>query len=447
MVEQAAGYRGNYHNGKIPRRIQNSPNSRKKEDIMKNLRLMTFFCSALGLLGVFSHTFPAFAHQDDPHSPPSPIPLTTTASDVTANRENPIILQTFVGHAAAHLGGVTTFAEAGELVDEFRKTGDWNDGSTYLVLLTGNGGVHAHTVNRELEDEDWSMLEDSKGNAVGQGFLNAQAPIGGFVDYYNDNDGDKKSYAVPFTDPFTMQPYILIGGFDLQPEVVDIPYDQLHGADTITPFITAEEVDTKEELKMFVKGAIEFFDSALADPQIDLAKTRKLFRAEDGPWRHISTYIWIMDDEGNVIFNGGNRNIEQTNLLRGQNPTLVDIIERLIEASKKTEEDERFVNYDWDDPSIEGDEAPGGGGSSPKLGYVEPFPNPFNPGQTFIFGSGLYLGSETPETETPEMETTDDGGCAISGTRNTTQGSLFNLFLVMSVLFLAVSFKRRSALG
>ena len=176
-----------------------------------------------------------------------------------------------------------------------------------------------------------------------------------------------------------------------------------------------------------------------------------------------------MDDQGNVIFNGGNRNIEQTNLLRGQNQTLVDIIERLIEASKKTEEDERFVNYDWDDPAVEGDEAPGGGagGSSPKLGYVEPFPNPFNSSQIFIFGSGLYLGSETPETETPEMETpemetpemetpemetpemetSDDGGCAISGTRNTTQSSLFNLFLVMSVLFLAVSFKRRSALG
>ncbi len=403
----------------------------------------------MGLLGVFSYTFPAFAHQGDPHTDISPIPLTTTASDVT----NDFTLQTFVGHAAAHLQGVTTFAEATELVDEFRnQMGDWNDGSTYLVLLTGSGGVQTHTVNRELEDEDWSMLEDSKGNPVGQGFLSAQAPIGGFVDYYND--GEKRSYAIPFTDPFTMQPYILIGGFDLQPEVVDIPYDQLPGADTITPSITAEEVDTREELKMFVKGAIDFFESALTNSQIDLAKTRKLFRAEDGPWRHVSTYIWIMDDEGNVIFNGGNRNIEQTNLLRGQNPTLVDIIERLIEASKKTEEDERFVNYDWDDPNIEGDEAPGGGagGSSPKLGYVEPFPNPFNPSQTFIFGSGLYLGSETPETETPEMETTemettDDGGCAISGTRNTTQGGLFNLFLVMSVLFLAVSFKRRSALG
>ena len=401
--------------------------------IKSSLIVCLLACASLAV------SFPAFAHQDDPHSDVSPIPLTSTASDVTADRSNGFILQNFVGHAAAHMGSVTTFAEATELVDEFRKMGDWNDGSTYLVLLTGSGGVQAHTVNRELEDEDWSMLVDSEGNAVGQGFLNAPVLTGGFVNYYND--GDKRSYAIPFNDPFTMQRYILVGGFDLQPEVKDIPYDQLPGANTITPSVTAQDVDTREELKMFVKGAIDFFESALTDSQIDLAKTRKLFRAEDGPWRHVSTYIWIMDDKGNVIFNGGNRNIEQTNLLRGQNQTLVDIIERLIEASKKTEEDERFVNYDWDDPNIEGDEAPGGGagGSSPKLGYVEPFPNPFNTDQIFIFGSGLYL--------EPGTETSDDGGCAISGTRNTAQGSLFNLFLVMSVLFLAVSFKRRSALG
>ena len=317
--------------------------------------------------------------------------------------------------------------------------GDWNDGSTYLVLLTGSGGVQAHMVNRELEDEDWSTLLDSQGKPVGENFLNVKSEFGDFVDYYNNGD-KKKSYAIPFIDPFTMQPYILIGGFDLQPKVETVPYENLPGADTIKPSITAEEVETKEDLKKFVKGAIDFFEAALADPEVDLVKARKLFRAEDGPWRHVSTYIWIMDDEGNVIFNGGNRNIEQTNLLRSQDQDLVDIIQRLIDASTK-EEEERFVNYDWDDPAVVGDEPPGGGagGSSPKLGYVEPFPNPYNSDQIFIFGSGLYLGSE--------METPDDGGCAISGTRNTTQSTVFNLFLVMSVLFLAVSFKRRPALG
>ena len=196
----------------------------------------------------------------------------------------------------------------------------------------------------------------------------------------------------------------------------------------------------KGKLKMFVKGGIDFFSRTLINPDIDLATARKLFRAEDGPWRHVSTYIYIMDSKGNVIFNGGNKNIEQTNLLQSQDSTLVDTIRRLIAASEKTNEDERFVEYNWDNPAVDGDSPPGGGagGSSPKLGYVETYtitiPGIPSAEQVLIFGSGLYLGSDTD----------DDGACAIAGNGNTTQSTIFNLFLVMSVLFLAISFKRRS---
>ena len=398
---------------------------------MKTLRLMAFFCSVLGLLGVFSDVRSAVAHSSDQHTE------TATAADVVSGGAS---LEDFVNHAKAHIGETTSFGELTELVNEFRNDGgDWKSGSIYLVILTSpGGGVQTHANNRELEDEDWSMLEDDQGSDVGQSFLSV-GTAGNTVDYYNQTA--KQSYAVEFSDPFVpILKYVLIGGFDYEPEIEEVPYDQIPGFDIITPDVTAEDVDTREELKAFVKGAIDFFKSALTNPKIDLAKTRKLFRAEDGPWRHVSNYIWIMDNGGNVIFNGGNKNIEQTNLLQNQDPDLVDIIQRLIAASEKENEDERFVEYNWDDPNIEGDEAPGGGagGTSPKLGYVEAFSNPANPSQEFIFGSGLYLGSDTSE---------DDGGCAISGTRNTTQGSLFNLFLVMSVLFLAVSFKRRSALG
>ena len=130
-------------------------------------------------------------------------------------------------------------------------------------------------------------------------------------------------------------------------------------------------------------------------------------------------------------------------MLQSQDSALVDTIQRLIAASEKENEDERFVEYNWDNPAIDGDSPPGGGagGSSPKLGYVETLAIPGVP-QVFIFGSGLYLGSDTPETDTD-----DDGACAIAGDGNTTQNTIFNLFLVMSVLFLAVSFKRRSVLG
>ena len=400
---------------------------------MKTIKLLVLFCSVLGLVGVFSDVRPAVAHSSNPHT--ADAALTATAADVVADSAN---LENFVNHAKAHILETTSFGESTELVNEFRNDdGDWKSGSIYLVILTSpGGGVQSHANNRKLEDEDWSMLQDSQGNNVGQDFLSV-GTAGGGIDYYNQTA--KQGYAVEFADPFVpILKWILIGGFDYEPDVLEIPYDQIPGADIITPTVTAKEVDTREELKMFVQGAIDFFASALLDPtRVDLAKVRKLFRAEDGPWRHVSTYIWIMDNGGNVIFNGGNKNIEQTNLLRGQNQSLVDIIQRLIAASEKENEDERFVEYNWDDPNIEGDEAPGGGagGTSPKLGYVKAFPNPFNPSQEFIFGSGLYLGSDTSK---------DDGACAIAGDRNTAQSTVFNLFLIMSTLFLATSFKRRS---
>ena len=406
---------------------------------MKTLRLLVLFCSVLGLVGVFSDVRPAVAHSSNQHTE------TATAADVVSGDAS---LENFVNHAATHIGETATFGELTQLVTDFRTDdGVWKSGSTYLIILTSpGGGVQSHANNRELEDEDWSMLEDSRGNPVGQGFLSV-GPAGGPVNYYDQTA--KQSYAVESIDPFVpLLKYVLIGGFDYEPEIQQVPYDQIAGADTIIPPVTAEDVSAsvgdldvaKEKLKIFVQGAIDFFRSTLFDPNVDLANARKLFRAEDGPWRHVSTYIYIMDNDGNVIFNGGNKNIEQTNLLQSQDPTLVDTIQRLIAASEKENEDERFVNYNWDNPAVDGDSPPGGGGggSSPKLGYVETLALPGVP-QVFIFGSGLYLGSDTPETDTA-----DDGACAIAGNGNTTQNTIFNLFLVMSVLFLAISFKRRS---
>ena len=303
--------------------------------------------------------------------------------------------------------------------------------------------MQSHANNRELEDEDWSMLEDSQGNEVGRGFLSV-GTAGGLVNYHNQTD--KQSYAVEFADPVTPGlEWVLVGGFDYEPGVQPVPYAEIPYVDDIpSPTTEAKDVDTREELKMFVKDAIKFFQNTLintlTNPNLDLAKARKFFRAEDGPWRHVSTYIYIMDNGGNVIFNGGNRNIEQTNLLQSQDSTLVDTIRRLIAASEKTNEDERFVEYNWDNPAVDGDSPPGGGagGSSPKLGYVETYTITISgipsAEQVLIFGSGLYLGSDTGV----------DGACAIAGNGNTTQSTIFNLFLVMSVLFLAISFKRRS---
>ena len=190
----------------------------------------------------------------------------------------------------------------------------------------------------------------------------------------------------------------------------------------------------EQELKTFVEEAVLFFAGAIVLPDIDPVRLRTIFRLDRGPWRYISTYIYIMDGDGNVIFNGANRNIEQTNLLN--HPDVGEDIARLIDASKMP--GGGFVEYNWEDPAVEGDgEQHGGpGGDSPKLGYTKAHSSDKdNPdASVYIFGSGLYL--EPSEEE-------DDGGCSLSGTANSAEGSLLSMLLAVSAMLSVVFVRQR----
>lgn len=403
----------------------------------KTKHLIFLFC-VMGLLGaVFFHALPAAAHNSSQH-PTNNI----TVSDVSDDKT----LENFVKHAAAHLSEATTFSETLEILNGFRdESGDWNDGSTYLVLLTSGGGVYVHSKNRELEDQDWSELKDGAGKNVGQEFLK-----GGLVIYSTG-----KAYAhhfpapaVPFANPRSSDMFILVGGFGYEPEVIgqkksyedlieSIPQDKRPRPSKEAFEIGGEETREmdEQELKTFVEEAVLFFAGAIVLPDIDPVRLRTIFRLDKGPWRHISTYIYIMDGDGNVIFNGANRNIEQTNLLN--NPDVGEDIARLIDAAKMP--GGGFVEYNWEDPAVEGDgEQHGGpGGDSPKLGYTKSHSSDKdNPdASVYIFGSGLYL--------EPSEEEDDDGGCALSGTANSTEGALLSMFLVVSAIFSVVFVRQR----
>ena len=137
-----------------------------------------------------------------------------------------------------------------------------------------------------------------------------------------------------------------------------------------------KEEEDRELLKLFVEEASNFFLRASSRPEIDVIQLRRLFRIEGGPWRDGSTYIYIMDERGNVIFNGANRSIEQTKLW-----DLEDngdyFIRRIIAAAKTRDEHGGFVGgfveYNWNDPEDPNDDPPGGGagGTSPKLAYAK----------------------------------------------------------------------------
>ena len=415
---------------------------------MKTMRHLIFLFCVLGLVGAVSfHVPPASSHGSSDHM------MNMTASGVSDDQA----LGEFVKHAAAHLSEATTFSEALGILNEFRDDeGEWNDGSTYLVLLTGEGGVYVHSNNRELEDQNWSQLEDEAGKNVGQEFLKQQ---GGLVTY-----SAGKAYAhpftasvVPFSHPSQGTQFVLVGGFTYEPQVirqkesyedvVENLVDSVH-ADQIDLFPTKKaqqvgsaekedgekktEEERKQELQAFVDEAILLFTGAIVLPGIDPVRLRTIFRLDNGPWRHVSTYIYIMDEKGNVIFNGANRNIEQTNLL--DNPDVGDDIARLIAAAKMS--GGGFVDYNWEDPAIVGDgEQHGGpGGDSPKLGYTKLVSsdkdNPSAP--VYIFGSGVYLGPSE-----------DDGGCALSETTNSAKGALVGMFIVIFAMLCVVFVRRR----
>ena len=449
---------------------------------MKSIELLAGFFFVVGLISVFLDACPAFAHSSDLHADTG---LTATVGDVVSDNAS---LENFAEHAAAHLSEAQSFATTLELLNEFRNEGgEWNDGSTYLILLTrGNrhtgvgegysGGVYVHSKHRELEDLDWSNIRDAAGNDVGQQFLGEE---GGFVEYYAEGESTpRQSYAFPFAAPFVplsnpvateRKGFVLVGGFDYEPQVFSSPasFEELieelfselwsgSGEDRetnrelvhkiVNPELNARDVggnqdleQDKEELRQFVEEAFRFFTGAFVIPVFDPVISRRLFRFEGGPWRHISTYIYIMDDRGNVIFNGANRSIEQTNLWH--HPEVGSAIQELIAVAQ--EPGGGFVEYNWDDPNVRGDEPSGGGagGSSPKLGYAKAFPvdkpakgedSVANP-RIYIFGSGLYLGEPSVQG--------DEGGCTITGAEDTLEDAVFNLLLVVSALFLAISFK------
>ena len=102
-----------------------------------------------------------------------------------------------------------------------------------------------------------------------------------------------------------------------------------------------EDVDCEEELQEFVIEAMGVFSHIMGSAGGDVVRLRSLFRLIPDPpvpalWRHLATYIYIMDDRGNVIFNGANRNIEQTNLLDLKDDNGVRFIQDIIAKAKES---------------------------------------------------------------------------------------------------------------
>lgn len=331
----------------------------------------------LGLAGLFVAVSPTVAQSPE-----------TTASEVV-DRET---LQAFVEGARAWSA---TFTDPNDFVPyttTISTEGAWKHGNTYLILMQPNGTVLFHAGDPNANGKYLNDIEDARGNKVVQALIEAANAGGGFVEYYwddpaqeGDEDTPKIAYATSYTSGTTGTPIILIGGY--YQEVAQAGFPPLDPSLVPMPEVTAADVVDRETLKAYVQGAMGSFITLL--DQIGLERFLQhvdIFREEGGPWRKDSVYFFVFSTDGFVLFHAVDRSLElNTSDLDKTDVNGVKYLRELIRVAK---EGGGFVQYNFDDPAVVGDEDTG----SPKISYAE---LATYQGQEYIFGSGLYTGAAT----------------------------------------------------
>ena len=305
--------------------------------------------------------------------------------------------------------------------------GPWRSGSTYIVTLTSDGRVYLHAKDMSLSAGKLNpsiyagilralrtpaavlaglRSTDPATRASAQSMLLAHLesePHGAF-----NLTGGVSGYAGAYRSVNTGRPLVLLAGFDLNAshlEEEEIDYG--------SPAVTARDVVDRETLKAFVGEALRFIAGtqvnvrSTAESRIAFQKARLALRDPNGPWRHGSVYIYIVDGNSNlVLFHGGFPN--RLELRYGG--TTRDVVtgeviyDQLVAAARSSPEG-GFWRYHFDNPADDTDSA-----DVPKLGYARQFVRTTMTMDgteirtNLIIASGVYLSS--PEVVAERQNTT-----------------------------------------
>ena len=360
----------------------------------------------LVLAGVFADARPASAQTQeacplpDGMTPPADPPVTAQqVEDGSAS------LMDFALAARDQFSGaeITSLEQAWYFGCRIRQEGSpWRSGSTYLVQLTPDGRVFVHTKDMALAGRLLTLpISLAIIRALGINPADLATPADAFAALAAAIAGDGGAFDVPdipsasgyatvYLSPTTRVPIVWLAGFDLNeshlaPEPID------YG----DPAITAEDVVDRETLKAFVTEAGEYVLALQKSGDLSAdSKVRIALRDPNGPWRHGSVYLYVLDLTSNVIlFHGAYPDRFE---LRPLVATVRDavtgelVLPQVIEAAQSSPEG-GFVEYYFDDPTDDTDSA-----DIPKMGYAREFIGEYQRGDgsvlpiNFIVGSGFY---------------------------------------------------------
>ena len=391
----------------------------------------------LVLVGVFSNVHVAWAQSQGECAlpagatpPPNPRVTAQQVEDGTATRKDFAVavrdqFKVLEGNTeAANLGNISY---TGCLV---RQEGSaYRSGSTYLVSLTPDFRVLVHAKDMSLSGRllkapivlailsslgvERSVLEGlyspDQETAIAASFAYIQTllqePDGQFdaaTPVFPDLQGipGASGHAAVYLSGFLQSPLMLLAGFDLNEshlETEEIDYGN--------PTVTAKDVVDRETLKAFVAEAVKFTTDTIDTGLLTgLSRARIALRDPNGPWRHGSVYLYVLDRISNtiVLHAAFPDRYEMRPLVATVRDAVTGklVLPQVIEAAKSSPEG-GFVEYYFDDPTDDTDNA-----DIPKLGYARAFSGqiqaadgsvlPFDLPFDFVIGSGFYRSSQPP---------------------------------------------------
>ncbi len=307
-------------------------------------------------------------------------------------------LKGFVTWATSEFASITDLATGSRILEAFRVEGsDWNVGNMYLILFASTGHVFIHGEDPNIDGKNAADVIDDDGTRIVQEILAAGAREGGdFVEWCWDDPNDltdtkcKDAYALQYHSQVAGRDFVVVGGYyqDLSHAGTPLPSVPL-------PEVSAADVVDRETLRQFVHGSIEWLQELIALVGFERANEWKsVLREDGGHFRSGPIYLFMFTADGYVIFHGANawregRFAEDTEDING-----TKFVELIIAAARAGG---GYVEYFWDDPTVQGDEDTG----SPKVSYALSFTSNLDvyAGQEFIIGAGFYRNFSTAEAE------------------------------------------------
>ena len=359
---------------------------------MRSCLQLSFLVCSLVAVGIFTEVHPAVAQSEEGCFRPEgvadvPTP-SITAAEVAAD-PSPENLKAFALEVRDYGEGLDQTALT-YAICHFKQEGNWKSGSIYVTSLTflAGGRVEIHAGDMAFG-----------GRKVREDVFVAAAAAAGFdpeTQTFTNPDGgalpeELGGYAVGIhvgSGPIQF-PLITTAGLDLQethlvPEVFD-PAD--------TPAITASDVVDRETLKAFVNGAIERVGELFVTE--GFGRARAVFRAENGPWREGSVYLYAFDTTGYVWFHGAFPHLYEFTIAgRARDAVTGEVIFDLVREAAQSDPAGGFIEYHFDDPDDDSDSA-----EIPKTVFVRQHTYPGFP-LPFIFASGFYTTTGAPDTMT-----------------------------------------------